>query len=75
MRLQVRHEKRDMLDRLKDTPMLIRHKLPSSVSMDVYDHHGNAQIGGKKFSSRSLPRGVISPVYITPLADDKYVYS
>ena len=74
IRLQVRHEHRDILEKVKDTCMLLHQKLSSSVTLDAYSHQAQALVGGKKFSSRSLPKGVICPVYIAPLPDDKYVY-
>lgn len=75
VRLQVRHEKRELLERVKDVPLLIQHKLSSSLSLDVYSTHSNALVGGKKFSTQTLTRGEICPLYVTPLPDDKWVFS
>ena len=47
IRLQVRHERKELLERLKDLPMLISHKLSSSVTMDTYSHHSEALTAGK----------------------------
>ena len=71
MLLQVRHEKKELLEKLKDLPLLVKHKLGSSISLDVYSSHAQAMIGGKKFPPTNVGVGNRVPVYITPLADDK----
>jgi len=71
IRVQVRHEKREQLERLKDVSMLIQHKLPTSLTLDVYSSHQLALIAGKKFTVMTLARGATAPVYVTALPDDK----
>jgi tripeptidyl-peptidase-2 len=71
IRVQVRHEKREQLERIKDIPMLIHHKLASPLSLDVYSSHQNALVGGKKFAAKGLSKDVIMPVYVAALPEDK----
>ncbi len=47
LRLQVRHEKRDLLEKLKDLPVTISHKLASNVTLDAYSSHAQALIQGE----------------------------
>ena len=71
LRLQVRHEKTELLERLKDMPVLIHHKLASNVTLDTYASHAQALVSGKKFGSQNLQRGTVCPIFVAPLADDK----
>ena len=71
--LQVRHEKKDALERIKDVVLLVGQKLPSNISMDLYASHANALAAGRKFSAKNLAPNTGASVYITPLADDKWV--
>ena len=71
IKVQVRHERKDLLEKLKDTALLIQHKLSSSLSLDVFRDHAEAVIGGKKFNSVTLVKGANCPVYIGSLSDDK----
>jgi len=71
IRVQVRHEKREQLERLKDVFLLIQHKLPTAVTLDVYGSHQMALTAGKKFAVINLARGATAPVYVTALPDDK----
>ena len=71
IRVQVRHEKREQLERLKDVSMLIQHKLPSTLTLDVYSSHQMALTAGKKFAGVTLARGMTAAVYVTTLPDDK----
>jgi len=71
LKLHVRHEKRDLLDKMVDQPLLLNQKLPSALSLDVYGSWAQATTSGKKLEKGSLPQGQTVPVYITPLADDR----
>ena len=73
IKLQVRHEKRDLLERLKDIILQLNIKLSSSVSVDLFASQSLAQIGGKKFSTQTLQKNKVCPVFVAPIPDDKYV--
>ena len=71
IRVQVRHEKREQLERLKDATLLIQHKLQTPLSLDVYSSHQMALSAGKKFAVVNLAKGTTAPVYVTAMPDDK----
>jgi tripeptidyl-peptidase-2 len=71
LRMHVRHEKREMLEKLSDKSLLLQHKLASSISMDVFPTYSAAVTGGKKFSSCTLQPGMSTAVYIPALPTDK----
>ncbi len=71
IRLQVRHEKKEMLEKLKDVPLLLHQKLALAMTLDTYDSHAQALIGGKKFTSTMMLPGQRCAVYVAPLADDR----
>lgn len=71
IRVQIRHEKREHLERLKDVSLLVQHKLPTPLTLDVYSSHQMALTAGKKFAVMSLAKGATAPVYVTALPDDK----
>ena len=71
-RVNVRHEKKDVLDKFTDTPMLVSSKLSSPVSLDVYSSHPSAQSGGKKMTMTTLHPGNLLPIFLTPPATEKY---
>ncbi|KAG7205321.1 hypothetical protein KM043_007323 [Ampulex compressa] len=70
LKMQVRHEKKDLLERLTDMTLLLNQKLSNSISLDVYASHSQAIIGGKKMVSGSIPAGHILPLYIAPLLNE-----
>ena len=43
VRASVRHEKRDLVEKFSDTPLLVSSKLSSPVSLDIYSSHSQAQ--------------------------------
>jgi len=72
VRASVRHEKRELVEKFMDTPMLVSSKLSSPITLDVYSSHPQAQVGGKKISTVSISPGRSTPVYIAPLSTDKH---
>jgi len=72
LKVHVRQEKKELLDRFTDTPMLVSSKLSSAASLDVYSSHSEAIVGGKKMSMVSGYPGKEIPIYIAPLASEKY---
>jgi tripeptidyl-peptidase-2 len=73
LKAYVRHDKKDVLDKLQDMPMTLMTKLSSPISLDIYNSHPQASLSGKKCSSMSLNKGWICPLYLTaPNVNDKY---
>jgi len=72
VRASVRHEKRELVEKFMETPMLVSSKLSSPITLDVYSSHPQAQVGGKKISTVSISPGRSTPVYIAPLSTDKH---
>uniref|UniRef100_T1IXT2 Tripeptidyl-peptidase 2 n=1 Tax=Strigamia maritima TaxID=126957 RepID=T1IXT2_STRMM len=71
IRMHVRHDKRDLLEKLADVVVLVQQRLTSQLSLDAYPSYSNALILGKKFVSHSMSPGSVCPIYFTPLPVDK----
>ena len=69
--LQVRHDNKDQLEKIKDTVVLIEQKMSSAVTLDTHSSR-LASMKATKFSSCTRAVGSSCPVYIMPLADDKW---
>lgn len=70
-RLQVRHERRDLLERVNDTTMLVTFKLPSAIALEAHVSYRNAIHGAKKSPTILLRRNAVRPIYLAPLTSDK----
>lgn len=70
--MHIRHDKKDYLDKLADTPLLLNQKLPTPITLDVYNSHSQAVIGGKKAALGHALCSSTVPLYIAPLPADKY---
>lgn len=70
LKMHVRHEKRDLLEKLTDMPIFLSQKLSTPINLDIYANHLQAMIGGKKMVSASIPPGHLFPVYIAPLSNE-----
>ncbi|XP_034947596.1 tripeptidyl-peptidase 2 isoform X1 [Chelonus insularis] len=70
LKMHVRHEKKDLLERLTDMAVLLSQKLSSTINLDVYANHSQAIIGGKKMVAATVPPGHTLPVYIAPMNNE-----
>ncbi|CAL1545565.1 unnamed protein product, partial [Lymnaea stagnalis] len=69
--LQVRHEKREMLEKLKDVILLVKMKLSSPLNLDLYPTWQAAVTGGKKLGALTIHKGLRQPMFVTHLPEDK----
>lgn len=70
LKMHVRHEKKDLLDRLTDMPLLLSQKLSNPITLDVYASQSQAIIGGKKMVAASISPGHILPLYVAPMTNE-----
>lgn len=72
IKLQVRHEKKDLLEKVNEAVMQASIKLASSINLDIFKTFNNAIAGGAK-KITSLPMAGLStkPLYIAPVANEK----
>ncbi|OXU24497.1 hypothetical protein TSAR_010597 [Trichomalopsis sarcophagae] len=73
LKMQVRHEKRELLEKLTEMPILLTQKISSQITLDVYVSQSQAIIGGKKMVAASVPPGHILPLYIAPLTNESKI--
>ncbi|KAG0716947.1 Tripeptidyl-peptidase 2 [Chionoecetes opilio] len=72
IRLHVRHERPDLLEKLSDLPLTILTKLTQEVKLDVYTTFNAAVASGKKAQTVTMPPGTCQPIYLTaPSLSDK----
>lgn len=70
LKLHVRHEKKDLLDKLTEMPVLLSYKLSNPINLDVYASQSQALIGGKKMIAASVAPGHTLPLYIAPMSNE-----
>jgi tripeptidyl-peptidase II len=68
---KVRHEKKEMLEKISEAVMLVNIKLTSPLSLDVYKTYNQAITNGKKIASVQMPARMTRPIYIAPLSNEK----
>lgn len=71
VKLQVRHEKQDYLEKVSEATMLVYFKLSSALSLDVYKSFNQAIIAGKKITASQILNGAHRPLYITSINNEK----
>lgn len=71
IKLQVRHEKKDLLEKVNEAVMLASFKLSSSLNMDVYKTFSNAVLGSKKITTLPMAGSLAKPIYLAPLPAEK----
>ena len=69
--LQVRHDKKASLEKLKSLIVLLHFKLPSQLVYDLHTTWQAALVGGKKMNSAAIKKTELLPVFCAPLPDDK----
>lgn len=71
IKLHVRHDKKELLEKFNDIPMLLNRKLSNSFTLDVYGSYMQAITQGKKMVSVVGSKGALIPIYISPFLSDK----
>jgi len=76
IKMHVRHERRELLEKLIDLPVQVVQKLQNPLSLDVYSSHHQATIFGKKSSTFIMtPNSNLNTLNIGSLPNDRYVYN
>lgn len=71
IRLQIRHEKRDLLEKINEANMIALFKLPNSLNLEVYDHYNQSVITGRKFNYCTVKQDCPKVLYVSPLTQEK----
>ena len=48
IKAQVRHDSKEQLEKLKDIPLIVSHKLSQPISLDLFAHKNQAIVNGKQ---------------------------
>lgn len=71
IKVQVRHEKKDLLEKVNEATLTATFKLAASLSLDMYTSYKAALLGEKKATSLTVPALRPVPFYIAPLSAEK----
>lgn len=71
LRLSVRHEKKDLLDKLVDAPILLHHKLTTPIPLEIYPNQTQAITAGKKLVPIQMEPYCAKVVYVAPPSHEK----
>lgn len=72
IKMHIRHERRELLEKLVDLPIQLVQKLQSQLSLDVFSSHHQATIFGKKSSNFVLtPTSDLVTLNIGSLSNEK----
>lgn len=71
IKVQVRHEKKDLLEKVNEATLTASFKLASSLSLDIYSSYRAALLNEKKVTSFTVPAARSVPFYIAPLSAEK----
>ncbi|KAH8277759.1 hypothetical protein KR018_005557 [Drosophila ironensis] len=69
VRLQVRHEKRELLDKIAEATLVAAFKLANVMSLDFYENYNQCVVGGRKFTSAIVRSTRL--LYIAPIAQER----
>jgi len=70
IRLQVRHEKRDLLEKISEANLVASFKLTSPLTLDFYENYNQCIVGGRKYVSSPL-RLSTRVLYIAPITQER----
>ncbi|XP_064541466.1 tripeptidyl-peptidase 2 [Drosophila montana] len=70
VRLQVRHEKRELLEKISEANLIAAYKLANMLSFDFYDSYNQCIVSGRKITSAKV-RETTKMLYIAPIAQEK----
>lgn len=71
IKVQVRHERKDLLEKINEATLTVTFKLASPLNMDIYMSYKAAVLGEKKVTSLTVPPMRPVPLYIAPLSAEK----
>ncbi|KAH8402249.1 hypothetical protein KR009_010707 [Drosophila setifemur] len=70
IRLQVRHEKRELLEKIAEATLVAAFKLTNILTVDFYENYNQCVVGGRKVTT-SLLRGSSRMLYIAPITQER----
>lgn len=70
VRLQIRHEKREILEKISEANLIAAYKLANMLSLDFYDSYNQCIVGGRKFTSAKV-RDATKVLYVAPIAQER----
>ncbi|CAB3991719.1 Hypothetical predicted protein [Paramuricea clavata] len=73
IRLQVRHENKDKLERLNTMEVILEQKITSPLSLDIFPSRSSAMTANSKFTAKTMTPGDIMPLFIGHLPHEKYM--
>ncbi|XP_037944687.1 tripeptidyl-peptidase 2 isoform X2 [Teleopsis dalmanni] len=71
LKLQVRHEKRDLLQKISDASIVVEYKLPNTITVDLYDQYNQGLINGRKYSTGIIRPNQDKVLYVGLVSQDK----
>lgn len=72
VKLHVRHDKRELLEKLNDLLLHVTFKMANTLSPDIYSSFNAAIVGDKKMQSAHLMGIGPVPLYVAPIPTEKY---
>lgn len=71
IRVQVRHEKKELLEKVNEATLTVALKLSNPLNLEVFGTYKSALLNDKKITSCTVPALRQLPFYIAPLSNEK----
>lgn len=71
IKLQIRHERRELLEKASEAVLVATFKLPNTLGLEFFKSYNNAVTGSKKISSIPMQSGLVKPLYVAPMLNEK----